>query len=389
MRTHPAYPYVIRILLAGVVVVLFFQLRVMWRTMHYGSGGTQDFIEYWSAGQLLLQGRNPYDPVELYRIQVSAGNQDEYPVLMWNPPWLLVWILPLLLIPFEAAALVWLLLNLVLLLLCATVIWRLLAPPAARPRIAVAWVAMLAFIPGLSVLLLGQMSTLMLVGVVGFLFCVERRNPLVAGMFLALTTIKPHLVYLLWIAVAWWVVSERQWKVALGAGVTVIISIGALAAISPECLGQYRSALLSPPLYWASPTIGTVLRALIFRNWPSAQYLPSAVGGILFTGYLLIKRPRFNWHTALSPLLLASVATAAYGWPFDHVVLQVPFLHIVGGILGDEPQTRAQKRLVVAALASIAAIMVIEIRLSVHYFFFLWVPWAFAAVYAYAKARRH
>ncbi len=61
MRSDAAYRNVIRLLLAGVVIALIFQVSRMWRKMEFGSPGTDDFVEYWSAGQLLLHGKNPYD----------------------------------------------------------------------------------------------------------------------------------------------------------------------------------------------------------------------------------------------------------------------------------------------------------------------------------------
>jgi hypothetical protein len=387
MRSHPAYRNVVHLLLAGVAIVLILEVSTMWRKMEFGYPGTDDFIEYWSAGQLLLQGKNPYDLNELLAIEVSLGAPYKFPNIMWNPPWLLLWILPLLLLPFKAAALVWLSVNLALLLACATVIWRLLAPAQVCRRIAVAWVATLAFVPGLLAIRMGQMSALLLVGVVGFLYCVAKDKPLLGGMFLTLTTIKPHVVYLFWIAVVWWVITERQWKVVVGAGVTMAVSLGALTAASPTWITGYQRALQSPPLYWASATVGTILRLLIFRNWPSAQFLPTVVGGLLFVGYLLIKRPRLNWRTALSPLLLASVATAAYGWTFDQTVLLVPYLQIIAGVLGDELQMRAQRKgLVFAALLFIGVIMLIANRRQVPDFWNFWTPWALGGVYAYAQA---
>jgi hypothetical protein len=207
------------------------------------------------------------------------------------------------------------------------------------------------------------------------------------GMFLTLTTIKPHVLYLFWIAVAWWVMTERQWKVVVGACVTVIVSVGALTAISPTWITGYQRALQSPPLDWASATMGAVLRLLVFKNWASAQFLPTIVGGVLFVGYLLIRRPRLSWRTAASPLLLASAATAAYGWTFDQTVLLLPYLQIVAGMLGDEPQMRPQQKgRIAGALLCIGASMVIGNRLKVPDLFFFWTPWALAAVYAYAQA---
>ena len=392
MRSHPPSRYLVRLLLAGLIVVavvaLLLQTMRMWNEMKFGSPGTDDFIEYWSAGQLLLQGKNPYDFAELHQIEVGLGAPYEFLNIMWNPPWLLVWILPLLLLPFKGAALAWWYLNTALFLSCGIAIWRLLAPGKAwnRVRIEVALIATVAFIPGLLTIRMGQMSTLLLVGVVGFLYCVEKDKPFLAGMFLTLTTIKP-LLYLLWIAVAWWVITERQWKVVVGAGATLVVSLSALTAISPAWITGYQRALQSPPLYWASATLAAVLHLSIFKNWPGAYFLPTAVGSVLLVGYLLTKRPRLNWRTALSPLLLASVATAAHAWTFDQTVLLLPFLQIVSGMLSQEPQMRPRrKRWIAGALLAIGAIMLIGNQLKIPNHLFFWTPWAWGIVYAYAQA---
>jgi hypothetical protein len=166
----------------------------------------------------------------------------------------------------------------------------------------------------------------------------------------------------------------------------MITSLAVLTALSPAWLSQYRHAIAEPPLYWASPTLGTLLRLFVFRDWPAAQFLPPLLVGLLFAGYLVTKRPRFDWPTAMPPLLLVSVPTAAYGWTFDQIVLLVPYLHIVAGLLGDEAWVkRRQKRLVIAALLMMGAVMVIENQLRINEFFFIWVPWGLAVVYVYAR----
>ena len=79
----------------------------------------RDFVEYWAATRLLLTGNNPYGPQELFDLQRSVGWTDSIPLLMWNPPWTLSFILPFGLASFDVAQFLWLLLNIFIVVFCA------------------------------------------------------------------------------------------------------------------------------------------------------------------------------------------------------------------------------------------------------------------------------
>ena len=74
--------------------------------------GTNDFIEYWSAYQLFLGDKNPYDPVLMLEIQRSLKDSVTTPLMMWNPPWLLFFMAPILSFSFGTAASLWFAMNL-------------------------------------------------------------------------------------------------------------------------------------------------------------------------------------------------------------------------------------------------------------------------------------
>src|SRR5262245_13359497 len=65
------------------------------KELRAGSPSVKDLLEYWSAGQLLLNGEDANDQERLYQIQLQAGYDEDDPIVMYNPPWLLVWIYPL------------------------------------------------------------------------------------------------------------------------------------------------------------------------------------------------------------------------------------------------------------------------------------------------------
>src|SRR5687767_1095716 len=53
-----------------------------------------DFVQYWSAGQQTLQGKDPYDPDQLIVIQRTMYDGVRKTIMMWNPPWTLPLTLP-------------------------------------------------------------------------------------------------------------------------------------------------------------------------------------------------------------------------------------------------------------------------------------------------------
>ncbi|MFQ5594683.1 MAG: glycosyltransferase family 87 protein [Anaerolineae bacterium] len=385
LRNHPAYPYLLRILLIGVVLLLVLLIMNVWHMIGYNSPGTTDLVAYWTAGQLLLAGQSPYDFDRLYQLQLELGSQDMVPTSVWNPPWLLLWIFPLLLLAFPLAAMVWLVLNFGLIIACGTFIWRTLAGPSAARQIGIAWIATVTFLPALFTLGMGQISTIVLLGVVGFLYFASRDRDFLAGLCLALTTIKPHVVYLLWITVAWWIIAGRRWKTAAGVAGLLLPSVGLLLLRWPASVSGYLTVLQHPPVSYAAPTVGIVLRLLVFGGADGTQFLPSLAAGLAVLGYLLIRRPTLNWKTAISPLLLLSVATAAYGWSFDFIVLLVPYIQIVIWFIEEHGVPIRHKATAVSGLLLITAVMAVQKWLMINDVFFFWMPWALGVVYLYAR----
>ena len=357
--------------------------------LRYGAAGTIDLLGYWGGSRLLWEGENPYDSDRLRVLQqqisghplecVPGCPHPPLPVIVYNPPWLSVWLAPIAALPFRVAVVGWLFLNLALVLSAATLLWKVF--DERRLPVVGAWIGAVAFIPTLSNLQMGQMGGLLVFGLAGFVFFTSRGRDFPAGMCLALTTIKPHVVYLPWIAVVCWVVLERRWRVFAGVAAVLLPSLGAVALVSPRALVGYQSILANPPLHLRTPTLGGVSRLLLFHDAPRIQYLPALVAGSALAVYLLWKRPRIDWKTAMGPLLLVSVTTAAYGWSYDHVVLLVPFLEVVNRVLRDRGVDRSRTRLLIAITVIVALAMVVQNRSNVSDDAYFWVPWAMGGIY--------
>lgn len=284
-----------------------------------------DYVEYWSASRLnMLQG-NPYDPDQLTALQITAGRTENLPIMMWNPPWTLALLMPLSWLPYPPSRVLWLVLNVSILFVCVNWCWRHYGGESNRAW--VAWAVAFTFGPPLHLLKAGQITMLLLLGVVGFLYFSERKQWWMAGAAAALITIKPHLLYLFGLALVVWAVDRRNWALIGGFALSVIGALGVAWIVNPNLIQQYVYAVTTyPPEQWATPTLGAVLRLLfgVEKFW--LQFVPSALGALWFLWYWWHRRFTWNWSEQLPFLILISVMTAAYGWTFDYVVALVAII---------------------------------------------------------------
>jgi hypothetical protein len=286
-----------------------------------------DFAEYWAAGRLTLAGGDPYDPAAMLHEQQRAGWSSPTAVMMYNPPWTLPIATLFGLLPFQIARSVWLPIQLLLILWCATRLW---AMSGATPEHTVRAAALaLLWMPTIVALRMGQLSPLILLGLVGFLLSLSRRREIAAGMFFGLTAVKPQLVALVWIAFLLWTVADRRWRVLIGAAVSIAAPTLAALLMNPDAFAQYGRLMTSyrPTFAFESPNIATVLRIAVggSSDWP--QYVPTALGAVLVAFMWWRSRQQWDWRQQLPWLVVFSCLMTSYGgWPFDLVVLLIPIL---------------------------------------------------------------
>ncbi|MGE5215977.1 MAG: glycosyltransferase family 87 protein, partial [Chloroflexota bacterium] len=282
-----------------------------------------DFIEYWSAVSLLLRGGNPYAPADLLATQTAVGWSQPVPLVMWNPPWTLSFLLPFGFFGFETAQFAWFLLHTLIIFHGAQLLWRIYQGDAGKSRIA--WLSALTFAPTYFVLLLGQVGPLILLGLVGFVYFAKKNTWGTAGICLVLASVKPHLLYLLWLALLLDVCKPRSRRTLGG-----LTAAGFVVAVIPlllnrEIYGYYLELFGSDRVIraeaWATPSLGVVVGELlaIEGNW--IRWLPSAIGALWFLWHWSRRTEHWDWIRELPLLLLASVTTASFVWTFDYIIL--------------------------------------------------------------------
>jgi len=285
--------------------------------------GVRDFVEYWSASRLLLNGGNPYAPDELLQLQRSVGWGSDAALIMWNPPWTLPFIVPFGLLGFNLSQFAWLFSQLLLILTCTQALAPLYGGGSTNCRIE--WCVALSFVPTVFVLIIGQISPLVLAGVTGFIVLEKKRKSLAAGAMLAAVAIKPHLLYLFWLALFLWICRYRRWQVLLGAVMAFLI-VALLPVyfdrfIYRQYFDLYNLQGIVKPFDWPAPTLRNIFPLLLDRSDRWLESLPTLTG-LAWLGYYWRKhQAQWQWRETLPLVLLISVTTSFFAWTYDQVVL--------------------------------------------------------------------
>jgi hypothetical protein len=282
-----------------------------------------DFLEYWASARLLLTGNNPYSPEQHLDLQRLVASHTEQPLMMWNPPWTLFFLLPFGMVSFSVGHLLWSVSLLICLLVCSAHLWRIYGGPADRYRIA--WLTCFSIVPTYLTLYVKQIDPLVLLGIVGFLHFQQHKQCWLAGLSLTLAAIKPHLTYIFWAALILWILENRQWRVFLGGAVGGMIATIIPLVLMPDVFEYYfqlYSTNAAPrPFDWKTPTLSTALALLVGLENTWVRYIPPATGLIWFTFYWRRQGSNWNWAEQIPLLLLVSQATTVFAWAWDQIVL--------------------------------------------------------------------
>lgn len=291
-----------------------------------------DFIEYWSASRLLLAGKNPYSTEGLSLLQ-RPYTGSETPLIMWNPPWALSLLLPFGLFGYSASRWLWLIFNLGLLLFSARWLWGRYVRWQGPLGLASGATLVLAvtFLPGPVVLSLGQIGPVILAGIVGFLSLVRREQYFKAGAVTLLIALKPHLLFLFWIVLLFWISRNRRWLLAAGAVTALVVGTALPMVLYGDLIAGYLSLIARESIFHhPSTTTGAFLRWML--GWENAwlQLLPM-VPGVLWAALYWRRHGRdWDWDARMPLVLLVSVITACYGWVFDQTVVYPALFQAVG-----------------------------------------------------------
>jgi len=290
--------------------------------IHFG----QDFRGYYAAARVLLERGNPYDYAQVARVLLDltgrAGNNPFY-----YPLWFGWFITPLSLLPFQTARLLWMILNWILWLVGLIRLQQLLGFPSRGWR---TWLLNLlaTFLFAWTTWKFEQTGILLFVIMVEILMSHKKQQWNRMGIFLALALIKPNVMVVPVVALAGWLIHNRNWRPVVVAGIVLAGLIIVTTALTPNWyqpffqphFGQGLTQVLDGPTKVTGTRLNTTL--LDWLKWFSVPkiarniiYLVVALVGVWILGRSVWESKSILEVTVVS--LLISFAITPYALQYD------------------------------------------------------------------------
>lgn len=213
-------------------------------------GGT-DFKQYFATSKLIIQGHNPYDYDKVGMIQHQLGYAGE-PQVPYGPPTSLLFFIPLGWFDFQTAIQVNFALNLVMLIGSCYVWGKLFIPQ--HPLVSIAMIAV--WVPTWTLLGLGQVSSWLLFGFTMWFWAMKQQRPVLAGIALTCSIIKPHLAFGIALYALLNSFRNRHWRMLAAFLGTILATILLSFIIRPTIWVEYLGSLeRSNPGQWYNATL--------------------------------------------------------------------------------------------------------------------------------------
>lgn len=328
-------------------------------SLHFFSGdvgdsfsGAHDFSEYWAAFKIAQGGGDSYDPAGIFAAEKALGWVESEPLMMWNPPWTLPLLAPLFMLQFDLAVKVFAAFNIISLFLVAGIFW--LRNDGRREWLPVYLIFGMLFFPFLESLFLGQLGWAHSLLFIIFICLYGKRYDLLAGVFFALLTIKPHIYYLYFIVGPLVAIREKRFKLLYGFVLGMASLLFLTMIVVPEALFAWiklvffsegeRGGAVSVWSYSVPTLVGVVKLMLTSEDglaplWPMVV-IPGTASIVAVMTVIKSKgsdhdqfsRRQFGrrrWFRSELSLLFISILTSPYGWIFDQGALILPIFAVV------------------------------------------------------------
>jgi Glycosyltransferase family 87 len=239
-------------LLFGVFFVFMVWAMYTYITTKYP--GANDFLLRWQGTRSFLEGLNPYsreatDRVEINWLYGHRAEPNQYPGDFVYPFYTVFLVAPLAILPYELASAIWL----VLLGACVVASFALLAdkfqwnPP--RWLLAVGMVWSLILYPETRGMFLGQPGLLVCCLELITLWALAKNLDILAGVLLAISTMKPTVGIFIIPFLLLWVLVYRRWRFVGSFVALSAIMVLASFVFLPSWLGDWLAQVSRYPSY--------------------------------------------------------------------------------------------------------------------------------------------
>jgi len=371
-----------RILVSSAIFFLLWTSIERTAPSFFHNVGSIDVLQYRSAATLFLRGLNPYNKTLISDVQQKTwhGEPNAIPVIFYTPPMLLSLVFPMALLSFKLSVYLWLSLMFALSIESCVLCYNLFDSKRKESRTVKFGLAFffLTFFPFYTSFYFGQLSPLLLFGLVLSLVCFDRGNKgvvnnFLGGICLSVTFLKPHLLYLLYIYIFITSIREKEWKTLAGMLSGIIVLIVFPVLYNPKIITYFFHSIKSPPVFWKTPTLGSLLQSIDQSHGIILRFLPSILAGSLLVLTLFLNKSNSSNTTKIYYLLPLSLVTAPYGWIYDQMLLAPVIFFIFSRFHETIPRWNSRQHLVgfLLILANIIGILIPE-KFGQHVY--VWYP---------------
>ncbi len=291
-----------------------------------------DFLCLWAAGRVALMGGNPYDDSRIIAELLAAGVPlTHHPGPFFYPPWSL-WIFSVFsLWPLPVAQVLWFLVSLSVLGFASVSIAKIESQTALEWQPGDGWRSLFvafSFYPVQKLLLFGQSTYIVLLGLVLFFVYWRKSMGFWAGIGLSLSFVKAHLLLPVYVMLMWHMIRTKKlrvlWGSIVGLAAQFLISVWICRRALTGYLSHVQNIFVGHEQI-GNVTVGHVLATLL--GYPFLVGVTLLIGLSVAIALALKKnevyRSIVDWGIPLSLL------TAPYAWSHDYVLLLLPLLAIV------------------------------------------------------------
>lgn len=342
-----------------------------------------DFRAYWGASRLLANSENFSDPELMHQIQQQSTDVFEDETLMtWNPPWLLAWLLPFAVLPLDRSSWLWFLTNIVLIYSSVVLLWRVFCGNEdSQRKIWIPFILTFFYIPTLTTLLVGQITGIVLFGLAGFLFFNQKHKLFASGAFLALTTVKPQLVFVTLPILLLELIRQRRWRAIAGFLVPILIGTALVFLFRPTFVPEYIESMSGSALTRRIvPTLPFVLSEA--TGMSLVQFIGAPVVLVVIGWWYYRQRNNpIEMQDLLIVTLLLSMLFTPFAWSFDALVLILPLIRLAAWAVEGKFSRPVATTLMVVFIAA-NAIAFYQRTLQVWDWQFFWFPAVMVVLYS-------
>ncbi len=301
--------------------------------------GANDFYPRWRGSQLFWnEGVDPYSDAATDAIQMDMrgrlSDADEDQLRFVYPFYTSFMLLPLLRADYLWVQAIWLVLLQFALVGSVFLILQLLEWKMPVWLTAVTFLWAILFYNSTRTIILGQFAGLVLLWLISTFLALKYDMDILAGVLIALTTVKPQMVFLIIPALLIWAIGQKRWRFVASSALSMVVLMGASFLLLPTWLSSFVAQVIDYPNYTVTPSPVNALTDYFFPQLGK----PVEMGIILLLmTYLLyewrrlpklnIRTTEFIWVMGLTLVISNMVVTRTA--TTNYIVMYLPLFLVL------------------------------------------------------------